>query len=237
MSIISRGLAAGASTAADLLAKDYERSQDVAAKKDLSDYEANIRQRLQDSVNQFTLQLEDVKKQHQSELLGQQQQFQRDMENQKLDLQNRIHQDTMELKKKELLLAADKLGIERTHANAILAHYTSLANTPMFQGDDGKTYIRTPDGKAMPLSSVEGPDIRLSSPKDFEKYANFLKILRENDIISQPQAKDLMSKFMTGGDADKVRVPGEEGGGWDVSAGDKKRGLLDAARRKRPQGE
>jgi len=235
MSIISRGLAAGASAAADMLAKDYERTQDVSAKKDLADYEANIRQRLQDSVNQFTLRLKDVEKQHQSELLGQQQQFQKDMEEQRLRLQRQIHEDTLSLKKRELLLEADKLGIERSKAKALIDHYTSLANTPMFQGEDGKTYIRLPDGKAKPLESVAGPEIRISSPKDFEKYASFLKILRENDIISQQQAKDLMSKFLTGGDADRVRLPGEDGG-WDVSTGDKRGGLLDAARRKRPQG-
>jgi hypothetical protein len=234
MSIIRRGLAAGASAAADMLAKDYERGQDVSAKKDLADYEANIRQRLQDSVNQFTLQLEDVKKQHQSELLGQQQQFQREMENQRLNFQSDVHRDTLELKKRELLLEANKLGIEKSKADALISHYMSLANTPMFQGDDGKTYIRLPDGRAKPLASVEGPEIRVSSPKDFEKYANFVKILTENQIISQQQAKDLLSKFLTGGDADKVRLPGE-GGDWGVSVGDKKGGLLSAARRKRPQ--
>jgi uncharacterized membrane protein YkoI len=230
MSIIRRGLAAGASAAAEMLAKDYERGQDVSAKKDLADHEANIRQRLQDSVNQFTMQLEGVRKQHQSELLNQQQQFQREMEQQRLNFQRGVHGDTMDLKKKELLLEARKLGIEDRKANALIDHYTSLASTPMFQGDDGRTYIRLPDGRAKPLASVEGPEIKVSSPKDFEKYANFLKILKENDIISEQQAKELMAKFMTGGDADRVRLPGEDG------AGSKKGGLLDAARRGRQVG-
>jgi hypothetical protein len=232
MGIISRGLAAGASAAADLLAKDYERGQEVSAKKDLADYEANIKQRLQDAVNQFTLQLEDVKKQHQSELLQQRNEFEKELLERKLEQEGQFHQDTMELKKKELQLAGEKLGIERSHVDAILKHYTSLANTPIVQGDDGRSYYRDHNGNLVPVHDLAGLEVKISSPKDFEKYGNFIKILVDSQVITPQQGKDMMARFLTGGDPGNVRTPEEAG---SSGAGVRKGGLLDAARRNRAQ--
>jgi hypothetical protein len=235
MGIISRGLAAGASEAADLLAKDYERGQDVAAKKDLADYEANIRQRLQDAVNKFTLDLEGVKKQHQSELLQQRNQFEKDLLERKLEQEGQFHQDTMELKSQELQLLADRLAAENARYNALLKHYTSLANARIVQGDDGFSYYMNHEGKMVPVTDVSGKPIKVSGPKDFQSYAALIKSLVDSQVITPQQAKDMMARLLTGGDPGNVRTPDEINVGWGVSVDDKKKGLLDAALRNRAQ--
>jgi hypothetical protein len=232
MGIISRGLAAGASTAADLLAKDYERGQDVEAKKDLANYEGNIRQRLQDAVNQFTLDLENVKKQHQSELLQQRNQFEKDLLERKLEQEGQFHQDTVELKSQELQLLADRLAAERAHYDALFKHYASLANARIVQGDDGFSYYMNHEGKMVPVTDASGKPIKVSGPKDFQSYAALIKSLVDSQVITPQQAKDMMSRFLTGGDPGNVRTPDEINVSWGVSVGNGNGGLLDAVRRK-----
>jgi hypothetical protein len=211
MGIISRGLAAGASEAADLLAKDYERGQDVAAKKDLADYEANIRQRLQDAVNQFTLHLEDVKKQHQSELLQQRNQFEKDLQERKLEQESQFHQDTVELKSQELQLLADRLAAENARYNALLKHYSSLANAHIVQGDDGLSYYMNHEGKLVPVTDASGKPVKVSGPKDFQSYATLIKSLVDSQVITPQQAKEMMARFLTGGNPNRVQTPEEAG--------------------------
>jgi hypothetical protein len=235
MGIISRGLAAGASAAADLLAKDYERGQEVSAKKDLADYEANIKQRLQDAVNQFTVNLENLKKQHQSELLQQRNEFEKELLERKLKQEEQFHQDTVELKSQELQLLADRLAAENARYAALLKHYTSLANARIVQGDDGFSYYMNHEGKMVPVTDVNGKPIKVGGPKDFQSYATLIKALVDAQVITPQQAKDMMARFLTGGNPDRVQTPDEINVGWGVSVGDKKKGLLDAALRNRAQ--
>ena len=62
MGMLNRALSAGFAEGADVLKKDYEREQDTSAKKDLMAYEGQIRQNLQDRMNEFTGQQNDLQR-------------------------------------------------------------------------------------------------------------------------------------------------------------------------------